>query len=82
MVREPSGVPFPGNPDYTFIGPVRDVQGLFLINGFSGHGFQHTPAAGRILGDLITGRDPGVDLTQFAFERFAAPASAGEKYVV
>ena len=68
-----------GNP---IIGPVPDVQGLFLINGFSGHGFQHSPAAGRILADLITGRDPGVDLTQFAFERFAAPASAGEKYVV
>jgi len=64
------------------IGPVAEVQGLFLINGFSGHGFQHSPAAGRILADLIVGRDPGMDLTPFAFERFAARASAGEKYVV
>ena len=45
-----------GNP---IIGPVASVSGLFLINGFSGHGFQHSPAAGRILADLIVGRDPG-----------------------
>ncbi len=31
------------------IGPAHGVEGLFLINGFSGHGFQHSPAAGRIL---------------------------------
>jgi sarcosine oxidase subunit beta len=64
------------------IGAVSDVRGLFLVNGFSGHGFQHSPAAGRIVADLIAGRDPGVDLTPFAFERFAAHASSGERYVV
>src|SRR5450759_4051852 len=35
------------------IGPAHGVDGLFLINGFSGHGFQHSPAAGRILADVI-----------------------------
>jgi len=64
------------------IGPAPEPRGLFLINGFSGHGFQHSPAAGRILADLIVGRDPGMDLTPFSFERFAAQASGGEKYVV
>ena len=39
--------------------------GFFLINGFSGHGFQHSPAAGRILADVIAGRDPKFDLTPF-----------------
>ena len=69
-----------GNP---IIGPVRDVEGLYLINGFSGHGFQHSPAAGRILADLIAGRDPGLDVRPFAFDRFAArTAPAGERYVV
>jgi sarcosine oxidase, subunit beta len=68
-----------GNP---IIGPVAGVRGLFLINGFSGHGFQHSPAAGRILADLIVGRDPGMDLEPFSFERFAHSAATGERYVV
>jgi sarcosine oxidase, subunit beta len=64
------------------IGQARDVEGLFLINGFSGHGFQHSPAAGRILADVIAGRDPAFDLTPFALDRFAAGRPAGERYMV
>ena len=64
------------------IGAVRDVPGLFLINGFSGHGFQHSPAAGRLVADVIAGRDPGMDLTPFALERFVSGAVSGEQYVV
>jgi glycine/D-amino acid oxidase-like deaminating enzyme len=64
------------------VGPAPAVDGLFLINGFSGHGFQHSPAAGRILADLIVGRDPGFDVAPFAFERFTRAAAAGERYVV
>jgi len=68
-----------GNP---IIGPAPDVEGFFLINGFSGHGFQHSPAAGRILADLIAGRDPRIDLRSFSLDRFAAHTSGGERYVV
>jgi sarcosine oxidase subunit beta len=68
-----------GNP---IIGPAPGVQGLFLIDGFSGHGFQHSPAAGRIVADLIAGRDPQMDLSPFALGRFATGAAAGERYVV
>jgi len=64
------------------IGPVQEVPGFFLINGFSGHGFQHSPAAGRILADVIAGRDPQFDLTPFALERFAAGSVSGERYMV
>ncbi|HMF96653.1 MAG TPA: FAD-binding oxidoreductase [Vicinamibacterales bacterium] len=61
------------------IGPAHGVDGLFLINGFSGHGFQHSPAAGRVLADVIAGRDPHFDLQPFAADRFAArPADAAE----
>lgn len=70
-------------PDHNpIIGPARDVEGLFLINGFSGHGFQHSPAAGRILADLIAGHDAGIDLTPFTHDRFTRGALAGERYVV
>jgi len=64
------------------IGPAPGVDGLFLINGFSGHGFQHSPAAGRILADVIAGRDPVFDLTPFALQRFAASGVTGERYFV
>jgi sarcosine oxidase, subunit beta len=64
------------------IGPAHGVDGLFLINGFSGHGFQHSPAAGRILADVIAGRDPRFDLRPFAAERFAAGLVSGERYFV
>jgi sarcosine oxidase, subunit beta len=67
-----------GNP---IIGP-SPIDGLYLINGFSGHGFQHSPAAGRLVADLIVGRDPGLDWTPFAFDRFARQAAVGERYVV
>ena len=68
-----------GNP---IIGPARGLEGLFLINGFSGHGFQHSPAAGRLLADVITGRDPQFDLSTFAAGRFVTGAVSGERYVV
>jgi sarcosine oxidase, subunit beta len=64
------------------IGAVPELGGLFAITGFSGHGFQHSPAAGRILADLIVGRDPGFELAPFAYERFARGRVEGEQCVV
>ena len=64
------------------IGEASTRPGFFTIAGFSGHGFQHSPAAGRILADVITGRDPQFDLSPFALERFASHAAAGERHVV
>jgi sarcosine oxidase subunit beta len=64
------------------IGPAGLVEGFFTIAGFSGHGFQHAPAAGRILADLVAGRDPGVDLAPFSGDRFAVARPGGEGNVV
>src|SRR5262249_23970489 len=61
------------------VGEAHEVPGFFLIAGFSGHGFQHSPAAGRILADLIVGRDAGIDLTPFALDRFRAGVADGER---
>ncbi|MEZ5419371.1 MAG: FAD-binding oxidoreductase [Vicinamibacterales bacterium] len=66
------------NPVIGASGPV----GLFTIAGFSGHGFQQAPAAGRVLADVMLGRNPAFDLAPFAFERFAGGATAGEHHVV
>ncbi len=63
------------------IGPTGP-DGLFAIAGFSGHGFQHSPAAGRILADAIAGRDPAFDLSPFSLDRFGRPGGAAEAGVV
>src|SRR5262249_28415818 len=42
------------SPDHhAILGPVEDVPGFFLANGFSGHGVMHAPATGKIVSDLI-----------------------------
>jgi sarcosine oxidase subunit beta len=70
-------------PDHNpIIGPSTDVDGFFTVAGFSGHGFQHAPAAGRILADLIAGRDPQFDVSPFALDRFAKRSSSREGNVV
>jgi sarcosine oxidase, subunit beta len=70
-------------PDHNaIIGPAADVEGFFVIAGFSGHGFQHSPAAGRILAAQIAGGDPGLDVSSFACDRFARHAGLGEWNIV
>jgi sarcosine oxidase subunit beta len=68
-----------GNP---ILGATEGLDGFYQINGFSGHGFQHSPAAGRIVADLISGRDPAFDVSPFAHARFARGGVAGERYMV
>jgi sarcosine oxidase subunit beta len=64
------------------IGPAPGCEGFQVIAGFSGHGFQHSPAAGRILADLIAGADPAMDLGPFALDRFAREPPDGERLFV
>jgi sarcosine oxidase subunit beta len=65
------------------IGPAREVEGLFTIAGFSGHGFQHSPAAGRVLAEMIVnGEACDFDTRPFAFDRFAGGLGEGEVTVV
>jgi sarcosine oxidase, subunit beta len=64
------------------IGPAPELQGFYTIAGFSGHGFQHSPAAGRILADMIIGADTGMDVSAFDHGRFAVLSASGELNVV
>jgi len=61
-------------PDHhAIIGPAPNVDGLFFVNGFSGHGVMHSPASGRITADLILkGRSEIVDAPLLGVERFAS----------
>jgi len=61
-------------PDHhAVLGPVAEVPGFFLANGFSGHGVMHAPATGKIVSDLVlTGKTNVVDdASVLGFQRFA-----------
>ncbi|MBI4469181.1 MAG: FAD-binding oxidoreductase [Acidobacteria bacterium] len=60
-------------PDHhAILGKVPGIEGLYLANGFSGHGVMHSPATGRILAELILGASrPWIDATQLGLERFS-----------
>ena len=51
------------------LGEWPEVRGLFLANGFSGHGLQQAPAVGRYLAELILNLSPSLDLSIFAPDR-------------
>jgi sarcosine oxidase, subunit beta len=59
-------------PDHhAIIGPSPNVEGLYFVNGFSGHGVMHSPASGRITADIILqGHSALIDATQLSVERF------------
>ncbi|HSO75820.1 MAG TPA: FAD-binding oxidoreductase [Blastocatellia bacterium] len=60
-------------PDHhAIIGKAPGVEGLFLSNGFSGHGVMHSPATGRIVSELILdGKSHTIDASPLRLERFA-----------
>ena len=61
-------------PDYNPIISPSPVDGLWLLAGFSGHGYKISPAVGELMADLVVhgaSRYPGVDHRDFRWERFA-----------
>jgi FAD-dependent oxidoreductase domain-containing protein 1 len=51
------------------IGQWPTIDGLFLATGFSGHGFQQSPAVGRYLAEKILDLAPVLDLSRLGPER-------------
>ena len=51
------------------LGEWPEVQGLFLANGFSGHGLQQAPAVGRYLAELVLKLPLSLDLSIFGPDR-------------
>jgi len=60
------------SPDnHAILGEFPGLKGFFLANGFSGHGFQHSPAVGKVMAELILGEKPSIDISCLSLERFA-----------
>lgn len=58
-------------PDHDFVIDDPGPDGCHLACGFSGHGFKHGPAVGRIVADLVVDGDTDlVDVDYFALDRF------------
>ena len=65
------------------VGTVPTVEGLYLANGFSGHGIQQSPEVGRGLAELILhGTYRSLDLGALSFERVLANRPLLERAVV
>ena len=60
------------SPDnHAILGKVPEVEGFILANGFSGHGFQHSPAVGKVIAELIVeGKSKTIDISPLSIERF------------
>ena len=71
-------------PDrHPLIGPLPEVEGLYIVAGFSGHGFMHGPAAGTIAAEeLIDGRATSLDTAPLRPDRFARGAAIHEEIVI
>jgi glycine/D-amino acid oxidase-like deaminating enzyme len=65
------------------IGPHTKVRNFIFVNGFSGHGFQQSPAMGRGISELITyGEYRSLDLSPFGFDRIERGEKFHEKAII
>lgn len=69
-------------PDHNALVGEAPVARFLYATGFSGHGFLQAPAVGEIVRDLVLGREPFVDVSPLAVERFARAAPRPEHNVI
>ena len=71
------------SPDHNaLVGRAEEPDGFFYATGFSGHGFQQSPAVGEHVAELVAGRTPTLDLAAFDVSRFASGTARPEAFVV
>jgi sarcosine oxidase, subunit beta len=71
------------SPDWNaIVGAAAEPDGFYYATGFSGHGFQQSPAVGEHVAELVTGRTPTLDLSPFSLERFGRGELRREQFVI
>ncbi|MBU8541320.1 NAD(P)/FAD-dependent oxidoreductase [Falsiroseomonas tokyonensis] len=74
IVRSWTGTEARPPDDMPVIGESRSLPGLFHSFGFSGHGFQLSPAAGAAVAELMARGATNLPVAAFNQDRFTVPA--------
>jgi sarcosine oxidase subunit beta len=64
------------------VGEAESPSRFLYATGFSGHGFQQSPAVGEYVAALIAGTEPVLDLSPFSLDRFASGLAREEAFVI
>jgi sarcosine oxidase subunit beta len=65
------------------LGRTSEAEGLYFANGFSGHGFQHAPAVGRLIAEeVVLGSAQSLDISPLRLDRFREASFTREHNVV
>ena len=74
---------YESTPDHqAILGPIAEVEGFWCATGFSGHGFMQAPAASLLLTQLLLDKKSEIDISSFAFERFARGSLVTERNII
>jgi len=52
------------------LGKTEEVEGFILANGFSGHGFMHSPIIGKIIAEIALSGRSSFDITGLGLDNF------------
>ncbi|MEA2644671.1 MAG: hypothetical protein QOG08_1697 [Chloroflexota bacterium] len=74
---------YESTPDHqAILGPIGELEGFWCAAGFSGHGFMQAPAAALLLTELLLDHKSEIDISPFAFDRFARGALVTERNII
>jgi len=68
--------------ELAIVGPVLGIEGFLVAAGFSGHGFMHAPAIGKVMAELILdGKASTIDISALSLDRFRTGQLVPERAV-
>jgi glycine/D-amino acid oxidase-like deaminating enzyme len=71
------------SPDHNaLVGEAPEPSRFLYATGFSGHGFQQSPAVGEYLAERVVGAGPTLDLSPLSAARFEHGAAREEAFVI